>query len=158
MGIARLRDVLHVLRKRELFATFSSLVVSVWPARLNFFRGSVYPQGYNLTGGSINYKQCGDLCASGSKSTVWVGYLGAIIAILFFGSNYVPVKKLDTGNGTRSLSPLPSLSFPFSPDPHPPFLPPSLPSSVPPSLPPLTSSSSFLFSFSTHTHTHTRAH
>ena len=29
----------------------------------------------------------------------YLGYIGAIIAVLFFGSNFVPVKKYETGDG-----------------------------------------------------------
>ena len=28
-----------------------------------------------------------------------MGYIGAIIAIIFFGTNFVPIKKFDTGDG-----------------------------------------------------------
>ena len=43
------------------------------------------------------------MCAKHGNSNVWIGYVGAIIAILLFGSNYTPVKKFDTGDGMRSL-------------------------------------------------------
>lgn len=29
----------------------------------------------------------------------YLGYIGAIIAIIFFGSNFIPVKKYETGDG-----------------------------------------------------------
>ncbi len=47
----------------------------------------------------MNKSWCGEVCGKHSESTVWVGYVGALIAILFFGSNLIPVKKLDTGDG-----------------------------------------------------------
>ena len=34
-----------------------------------------------------------------SDYPTYVGYIGAVIAILFFGSNFVPVKKFETGDG-----------------------------------------------------------
>jgi len=34
-----------------------------------------------------------------STDQAWIGYVGASISILFFGSNFVPVKKIDTGDG-----------------------------------------------------------
>jgi len=48
-----------------------------------------------VEGGRINSTKCGD----GGKKLVWVGYICAIVAIVFFGSNFVPVKKYDTGDG-----------------------------------------------------------
>ena len=30
---------------------------------------------------------------------VWVGWLSMLIAVLFFGSNWVPIKQYDTGDG-----------------------------------------------------------
>jgi len=29
----------------------------------------------------------------------WQGYVGAVIAVVFFGSNFIPVKKFETGDG-----------------------------------------------------------
>ena len=34
-----------------------------------------------------------------SSSQEWIGYVGTGISILFFGSNFVPVKKIETGDG-----------------------------------------------------------
>jgi glucose uptake protein GlcU len=39
---------------------------------------------------------CGD---GGKESDVWVGWVGVVIAVVFFGSNFIPVKKFDTGDG-----------------------------------------------------------
>ncbi|XP_033632022.1 transmembrane protein 144-like isoform X2 [Asterias rubens] len=47
-------------------------------------------QWYNLTDSTA---------ASNSSSNVVVGFIGAAVAIVFFGSNLVPVKKADTGDG-----------------------------------------------------------
>ena len=30
---------------------------------------------------------------------MWVGWVGVVIAVVFFGSNFIPVKKFDTGDG-----------------------------------------------------------
>ena len=35
---------------------------------------------------------------AGGKSS-WEGYVGAVVAVIFFGSNFVPVKKFETGDG-----------------------------------------------------------
>ena len=35
----------------------------------------------------------------GGASEVWVGWVGVVIAVAFFGSNFIPVKKFDTGDG-----------------------------------------------------------
>ena len=43
--------------------------------------------------------RCGAACDTPEQATQWIGWLGAIIAILFFGSNFVPVKTFDTGDG-----------------------------------------------------------
>lgn len=39
-------------------------------------------------------------CGS-SDGKEWLGYIGAIIAVVFFGSNFVPVKKYETGEGEK---------------------------------------------------------
>ena len=56
----------------------------------------------------MNQSLQGSPCSKHSESTVWIGYLGAIIAIVLFGSNFVPVKKYDTGDGKSAL-----VSFPI---------------------------------------------
>lgn len=53
----------------------------------------------NQVGGSINKSRCGDACTAKNGSEMWIGFLGAIIAIVLFGSNFIPVKKFDTGDG-----------------------------------------------------------
>ncbi|XP_064405556.1 transmembrane protein 144-like [Halichondria panicea] len=55
--------------------------------------------GMNQTGGSIDKTRCGDACNSKDGSQMWIGFLGAAIAIVFFGSNFIPVKKFETGDG-----------------------------------------------------------
>ena len=45
----------------------------------------------------MDYNHCS--AKNGRTSTVWEGYIGAVVAIFFFGSNFVPVKKFDTGDG-----------------------------------------------------------
>ncbi len=50
-------------------------------------------------GGSINKTRCGNACDSKDGSGMWLGFLGAAIAIVFFGSNFIPVKKFETGDG-----------------------------------------------------------
>ena len=45
----------------------------------------------------IDGDKCGEMC--GSHSAPWIGYIGALIAVVFFGSNFVPVKQFDTGDG-----------------------------------------------------------
>jgi len=47
----------------------------------------------------VNYSKCGAVCDTPAQQTQWIGWVGAIIAILFFGSNYIPVKTFDTGDG-----------------------------------------------------------
>ncbi|KAL5460464.1 hypothetical protein EMCRGX_G033915 [Ephydatia muelleri] len=54
-------------------------------------------EGVQTSGGSQNDYHCGKICGSGSEP--WKGYLGAAVAIVFFGSNFIPVKKFDTGDG-----------------------------------------------------------
>ena len=34
-----------------------------------------------------------------SDHSEWVGWVGVVIAVVFFGSNFIPVKKFDTGDG-----------------------------------------------------------
>ena len=38
-----------------------------------------------------------------SNHSPTIGYIGAIIAILMFGSNFLPVKKIRTGDGMYTL-------------------------------------------------------
>ena len=68
-------------------------------------------------GGNISMDKCNNV----SKSMEWVGWVGVAIAVGFFGSNFIPVKKFDTGDGKTSAKLSPSLS-------PPPSLPLSLPS------------------------------
>ena len=51
----------------------------------------------------MNSSRCGAVCDTPEQATQWIGWLGAIIAILFFGSNFVPVKTFDTGDGELLL-------------------------------------------------------
>lgn len=60
--------------------------------------------GNAVEGGSVNYSKCGAVCGTPAQQTQWIGWVGAIIAILFFGSNYIPVKTFDTGDGTLFVS------------------------------------------------------
>ncbi len=50
-------------------------------------------------GGSIKKTRCGNACDSKDGSGMWLGFLGAAVAIVFFGSNFIPVKKFETGDG-----------------------------------------------------------
>ena len=70
--------------------------------------------GLNATGGSIDKKWCGESCTSsngtsggggsGAKDVV-LGTFGALLAIVLFGSNFIPVKKYNTGDGeSKKLS------------------------------------------------------
>ena len=36
---------------------------------------------------------------SDDEYPTWVGIVGSVIAIFFFGSNFLPVKKFETGDG-----------------------------------------------------------
>lgn len=58
----------------------------------------------NQVGGNFNIsgERCGKMCSSKEQKSQWIGYLGAVIAILLFGSNFIPVKKFDTGDGEWS--------------------------------------------------------
>lgn len=42
----------------------------------------------------------GPLMTDSGTPPDWVGYISCFIAIIFFGSNFVPVKKFETGDGT----------------------------------------------------------
>jgi hypothetical protein len=55
--------------------------------------------GASAAGGSIRLGKCGDTCGARTDSTQWIGWVGVVVAVLTLGSNYVPVKKLDTGDG-----------------------------------------------------------
>ncbi|KAL5460463.1 hypothetical protein EMCRGX_G033914 [Ephydatia muelleri] len=52
----------------------------------------------NNRGGSVDYDHCSPKNGTASNAE-WEGYIGAAVAIVFFGSNFVPVKKFDTGDG-----------------------------------------------------------
>ena len=54
----------------------------------------------------MNYTHCGnttDMCAGPKHGTEWMGWVGAIIAVVFFGSNFIPVKKFNTGDGKNCV-------------------------------------------------------
>ena len=57
--------------------------------------------GLEQTGGNINKSWCGDSCDGGQSEAkdVALGAFGAILAIVLFGSNFIPVKKFETGDG-----------------------------------------------------------
>ena len=42
-------------------------------------------------------------CGDQEAGQVWVGWVGVVIAVVFFGSNFIPVKKFDTGDGELTL-------------------------------------------------------
>ncbi len=65
---------------------------------------SLNPSGMNQAGGSIDKTRCGDACNSKDGSQMWIGFLGAAIAIVFFGSNFIPVKKFETGDGKQPIN------------------------------------------------------
>ena len=52
-------------------------------------------------GGAIKPGRCGEVCDPRTDSTQWIGWLGVVVATLCLGSNYVPVKKFDTGDGNE---------------------------------------------------------
>lgn len=55
-----------------------------------------------LGGGRVNKSKCKASCNATADHHEYLGYIGAIVAIVFFGSNFVPVKKYDTGDGKGS--------------------------------------------------------
>lgn len=56
------------------------------------------------SGGAVNKSKCRTSCSGGKVDhLVYLGYIGAIVAVLFFGSNFVPVKKYETGDGKKKV-------------------------------------------------------
>lgn len=55
----------------------------------------------SCTDGGNHKNHTSQLLGSTHRNLEYVGYIGAIVAILFFGSNFVPVKKYETGDGKR---------------------------------------------------------
>lgn len=53
------------------------------------------------SGGAVDKEECKASCSEGADHLVYLGYIGAIVAVLFFGSNFVPVKKYETGDGKK---------------------------------------------------------
>lgn len=51
----------------------------------------------------INKTKCSSSC-NAAHSKEYLGYIGAIVAVVFFGSNFVPVKKYETGDGTSLIA------------------------------------------------------
>ena len=51
------------------------------------------------SGGRINKTVCGNACDTSGGKKQYLGYICALIAIVCFGSNFIPVKKYDTGDG-----------------------------------------------------------
>ena len=54
-------------------------------------------------GGWIDKNKCQASCNSNATrdSKEYLGYIGALVAVLCFGSNFVPVKQYETGDGER---------------------------------------------------------
>jgi hypothetical protein len=52
----------------------------------------------NETGGVVNFNKCNGGNATADHQA-YLGYIGALIAVVFFGSNFIPVKSFDTGDG-----------------------------------------------------------
>ena len=50
-------------------------------------------------GGRVSKSQCKASCNGTADHHEYLGYIGAVVAIVFFGSNFVPVKKYETGDG-----------------------------------------------------------
>ena len=48
---------------------------------------------------SINKNKCHSNCSDEESNKEYLGYIGAMVAIIFFGSNFVPVKRYETGDG-----------------------------------------------------------
>ena len=65
-----------------------------------------------MTGGNIDKKWCGDTCGNSNDTSsggseakdVALGTFGALLAIVLFGSNFIPVKKYDTGDGESNFN------------------------------------------------------
>lgn len=53
-------------------------------------------------GGVVDKNKCAASCNGTSDHKSYLGYIGALVAVAFFGSNFVPVKKYDTGDGNIS--------------------------------------------------------
>lgn len=53
-------------------------------------------------GGVVDKNKCAASCNSTRDHKAYLGYIGALVAVAFFGSNFVPVKKYDTGDGNIS--------------------------------------------------------
>lgn len=56
---------------------------------------------FNVANQYVNDSACGKSCVGGKTgvSDEILGYIGVIIAVIFFGTNFLPVKKFDTGDG-----------------------------------------------------------
>ncbi len=53
-----------------------------------------------------NYSACGNHTSSGDAAgPVYVGFICAGVGVVFFGSNFVPVKKFETGDGMYHNNP-----------------------------------------------------
>lgn len=57
-------------------------------------------------GGWVDKSKCQASCNSNATrdSKEYLGYIGAVIAVLCFGSNFVPVKQYETGDGERGVA------------------------------------------------------
>ena len=87
----------NLITQLQAFAMFSSIDLESHEVRRDLKDNIILEdngtQWYNLTDSTA---------ASNSSSNVVVGFIGAAVAIVFFGSNLVPVKKADTGDGKNS--------------------------------------------------------
>lgn len=51
--------------------------------------------------GVVDKENCKASCSEGTDHHEYLGYIGAMVAVVFFGSNFVPVKKYETGDGNE---------------------------------------------------------
>ena len=73
----------------------SLLVLFASTAKDSFCTGSAE------RGGEVVSGRCGESCSARESSQQWLGWMGVLAAVFFLGSNYVVVKRFDTGNGER---------------------------------------------------------
>ena len=69
------------------------------PSSAKPWHSPVLHAGASGAGGNIKLGRCGETCGGRTDSTQWIGWVGVVVAVLTLGSNYVPVKKFDTGDG-----------------------------------------------------------
>lgn len=74
-----------------VFDNTTDLPLSVFTLNLTFNTIQALTNGNTTTVGAVT--------DAGGSVPIWIGFIGCLVASIFFGSNFVPVKQFSAGDG-----------------------------------------------------------